>query len=856
MVRIDTINKQRQAAGAAPIDPSAPVGTSKRSAQQNAAYQEQAHTQQLDTLQTSGQTVQQNTQAGQAPVAAQVRQQQSPQPAPAAPVKPPLTGADLQANALKRRNERLAGYGISEQEFDAVNDIISKGGKIGGAENGQTFFLLPDGSKVFSPMNATATRQAAEVAGIDFEDQVQKEQDQQQQQQDAAILAKQGEAEEGTGTPQPQVPTSPADAGVSAAFANLPPEAQFLAPFLQQFQQSMQQSMQENAQLTQGLLQNQGKSYEAMEDQLAEMREGYKASTEAIQGILEDAKETNEKALAEQKKTEEDRLKWDEYKLRSQLTKRKREDHDALVANIALAGGFGQDAGIREVMESDAEYDTKLSDLAVEFGFARNDLAAKYSALYAENNNNYVNKTVENMKELRSSLERIGMQSISNQQARQKAEQDLILNAWNAQTSLRKELAQQNLNVAGQITDILITDKRLKQQEAAARERMQFQEEQAEKRMSFQESQANVRFGMQIASQERQQSNADRKVEQASADDIRSEKNKIMNHVDVKKYVELRSARDQMKTLLNDLLYSSNPNKVGAAKQIVLTLTAKGADPTTGVREGELAKFGKNQTWLDKVETVGQAIVGGDLTGVSQDAVAAYVEAIDLMSQSQKVNAMAQFAPVINSVITHNNRAEYLPLNPVDVLPPEFLDEATEAFNAYNAAEERRGEGYNFEWETDAAGGGEDFGDALSSLGSFSQVYDTPIASKSTGGLYADSTVQAWGGIHAGIDIRVPQGTVLNSLVEGTIVSIGEQGEWGGSVVIRDSRGAEHRISHLSGLNLDLLPGDFITKGTPIGQTGGQRGTPGAGNSTGPHVDYRVRWNGRYVNPLSYNPYA
>jgi len=170
----------------------------------------------------------------------------------------------------------------------------------------------------------------------------------------------------------------------------------------------------------------------------------------------------NEETIAKQRKAEEDRLAWEEYKGRSTLQKQKRESHDAMVAQIALAGGFGQDAGIRAVMESDAEFESKLSDLAIQFTYARTDLAAKFTGLYNENQNNYISETIANTKELRSALERIGMQGISNATARQQAEQGIITTAWNNQVNLRNTLAKQNLDTAWQIQGLI---KEAKQEE-------------------------------------------------------------------------------------------------------------------------------------------------------------------------------------------------------------------------------------------------------------------------------------------------------------------------------------------------------------------------------------------------------
>lgn len=138
----------------------------------------------------------------------------------------------------------------------------------------------------------------------------------------------------------------------------------------------------------------------------------------------------------------------------------------------------------------------------------------------------------------------------------------------------------------------------------------------------------------------------------------------------------------------------------------------------------------------------------------------------------------------------------------------------------------------------------------LVSMGRVTQDFNTPIASRTNGGLYAQKTVEAWGGKHAGVDIAIPQGSGLPAPFSGTVREAGFQDGWGGTVVFVDDAGGEHRISHLS--SLDVKPGERINAGQVIAKSGGGKGTKGAGNSTGPHLDWRIRKNGKYIDPLTY----
>lgn len=221
----------------------------------------------------------------------------------------------------------------------------------------------------------------------------------------------------------------------------------------------------------------------------------------------------------------------------------------------------------------------------------------------------------------------------------------------------------------------------------------------ADIRMRFQESQADKRMQMTIDNQNRQQMNADKTRENQSADDVRSLKSNVMQQPDVKTYLTLKSSLASMQPLLDELVTTKDPNKIGAIKELTMTLIAKAADPTTGVREGEITKFGKNQTWVQRVKAANNAIFGGDMTGLTKEAIGAYSELLKLQVNEQNANAVSQFAPIIGAIVTHNNRAQYFPLNPVDILPPELLQDAADAFNSYTSAESRIGEGYNFEWD-------------------------------------------------------------------------------------------------------------------------------------------------------------
>jgi len=98
---------------------------------------------------------------------------------------------------------------------------------------------------------------------------------------------------------------------------------------------------------------------------------------------------------------------------------------------------------------------------------------------------------------------------------------------------------------------------------------------------------------------------------------------------------------------------------------------------------------------------------------------------------------------------------------------------------------------------------------------------------------------------HAGVDIAAPLGTPIRASRPGTVTEsrFDARTGWGWTVVIDYGGGALARYSH-NQMNLVRI-GDLVQPGQAIARLGS------TGNSTGPHVDYRVTFNGVPVNPLA-----
>ena len=98
---------------------------------------------------------------------------------------------------------------------------------------------------------------------------------------------------------------------------------------------------------------------------------------------------------------------------------------------------------------------------------------------------------------------------------------------------------------------------------------------------------------------------------------------------------------------------------------------------------------------------------------------------------------------------------------------------------------------------------------------------------------------------HLAIDYGAPYGTKVVSVAEGTVVSAGWAGGGGKQVRIKHAGGYESYYLHLSAFGPGLRPGARVSQGQFIGRVGA------TGTATGPHLDYRLKKNGVWINPLA-----
>ncbi len=97
---------------------------------------------------------------------------------------------------------------------------------------------------------------------------------------------------------------------------------------------------------------------------------------------------------------------------------------------------------------------------------------------------------------------------------------------------------------------------------------------------------------------------------------------------------------------------------------------------------------------------------------------------------------------------------------------------------------------------------------------------------------------------HLGVDYAAPTGTPVKAVGDGTVKKVGWLGGFGNVVVVKHKNGFETMYGHLSRFSCNAKVGRGVKQGQVIGFVGA------TGVATGPHLDFRVKFQGHYVNPV------
>lgn len=98
---------------------------------------------------------------------------------------------------------------------------------------------------------------------------------------------------------------------------------------------------------------------------------------------------------------------------------------------------------------------------------------------------------------------------------------------------------------------------------------------------------------------------------------------------------------------------------------------------------------------------------------------------------------------------------------------------------------------------------------------------------------------------HLGVDYGAPIGASVVAVANGTVVSAGYSGASGNMVRLTHPGAFETYYLHLSAFGPGIRAGAHVSQGQLIGRVGM------TGSATGPHLDYRLKKNGVFVNPLA-----
>jgi murein DD-endopeptidase MepM/ murein hydrolase activator NlpD len=95
---------------------------------------------------------------------------------------------------------------------------------------------------------------------------------------------------------------------------------------------------------------------------------------------------------------------------------------------------------------------------------------------------------------------------------------------------------------------------------------------------------------------------------------------------------------------------------------------------------------------------------------------------------------------------------------------------------------------------------------------------------------------------HNGLDIAADHGSAVYATADGVVMQAEREGAYGNLVILDHGYGLETRYGHLSAYKVKA--GDQVKRGDVVGLVGS------TGRSTGSHLHYEVRVNGRLLNPL------
>ena len=109
---------------------------------------------------------------------------------------------------------------------------------------------------------------------------------------------------------------------------------------------------------------------------------------------------------------------------------------------------------------------------------------------------------------------------------------------------------------------------------------------------------------------------------------------------------------------------------------------------------------------------------------------------------------------------------------------------------------------------------------------------------------YTSGFGRRWGRMHEGTDLAGAYGSPIYATADGVVTHSGWENGYGNLVTIKHDFGLETRYGHMSKTRVKV--GQKVSRGDRIGDMGS------TGRSTGTHLHYEVRVNGKPVNAMTY----
>jgi hypothetical protein len=112
-----------------------------------------------------------------------------------------------------------------------------------------------------------------------------------------------------------------------------------------------------------------------------------------------------------------------------------------------------------------------------------------------------------------------------------------------------------------------------------------------------------------------------------------------------------------------------------------------------------------------------------------------------------------------------------------------------------------------------------------------------------------------WNRQHKGVDLKAKPGTRITSVLPGIVEKSGNFNDgYGGQVLIKHDTDQGVFYSRYAHLRKNYVKrGEEVKAGQKIGESGGEKGDPNSGRSTGPHLHFEFMKEG--MSPIDPSPY-